>query len=180
MWSIDEHKNLKKILEYRKEGILNCVICGVYCGNKIQLFTHALEKHGVETEDYKKLRIKHRKKVNRRIHRRIFCTFCSKKCESEEEFKNHLKIFHESSKPFKCSECDAEFFLESGLKKHFSMSHTEKEKKIQCSTCFTTFRFKTELVKHLATDHDMKKHIQCPQCEKLFKLGQHLRQGYKN
>ena len=58
MWSIDKQKNLKKILEYRKEGILNCVICGVYCGNKIQLFTHALEKHGVETEDYKKLRIK--------------------------------------------------------------------------------------------------------------------------
>ena len=172
---LDEGNPFESIDDKKKQH--NCVICEAIFVQRSQLFQHALEKHNVQSEKYKQLRIKYKKKIRRR--KKYICTFCNQKCESAEEFKSHLSTFHEGSKPYKCSECDADFFLESGLKKHFAMRHKNTEKKFKCSTCFMMFRLKTELAKHNVDDHDMKKPYKCPQCENRFAFKHHLNRYVK-
>ena len=61
---LDEGNPFESIDDKKKQH--NCVICEAIFVQRSQLFQHALEKHNVQSEKYKQLRIKYKKKIRRR------------------------------------------------------------------------------------------------------------------
>jgi uncharacterized Zn-finger protein len=63
---------------------------------------------------------------------------------------------HEGKRPYKCSECDADFVHKQNMTKHIVAVH-EKRKPHLCPTCGVGFADKSNLKNHIASVHEGKK-----------------------
>ena len=63
---------------------------------------------------------------------------------------------HEGKRPYKCSECDADFAYKHQITTHIVAVH-EKRKPHLCPTCGVGFADKSNLKNHIASVHEGKK-----------------------
>ena len=78
--------------------------------------------------------------------------------------KIHVTSVHEKEKPCKCDFCEANFSLQSNLKKHIAFVH-EGKKPFKCDVCDYICSQKWILVKHVSSVHEKKKPLQCDICD---------------
>ena len=79
-----------------------------------------------------------------------------RKTHSIEIWTLTLKAVHEGKRPYKCSECDADFAYKQHMKTHIISVH-EKRKPHLCPTCGVGFADKSNLINHISAVHEGKK-----------------------
>ena len=79
-----------------------------------------------------------------------------RKTHTSEIWTLTLQAVHEGKRPYKCSECDADFAYKQHMKTHIISVH-EKRKPHLCPTCGVGFADKSNLISHIAAVHEGKK-----------------------
>ncbi|SPP80781.1 serendipity locus protein H-1 [Drosophila guanche] len=127
--------------------------------------------------------------------------------ESTEELSKHEAAGHRLRITYKCNECQRDFEMLAGLKKHLKTHRTEgrkdtwkkcpdcgkclklgsmwmhrkihsDNKKYQCDICGQKFVQKINLTHH-ARIHSSEKPYECPECQKRFQERSHLQRHQK-
>ena len=79
-----------------------------------------------------------------------------RKTHTSEIWTLNLQLVHEGKRPYKCSECDADFAYRQHMKTHIIAVH-EKRKPHLCPTCGVGFADKSNCISHIAAVHEGKK-----------------------
>ena len=83
--------------------------------------------------------------------------------QTEQRFKEHMKIEHDQKKPFKCDQCDFRSARVYGLSVHVVQKHTD-EKPWACDQCDFRTKMKQSLKVHKQTIHEEVKLFKCELC----------------
>ena len=90
------------------------------------------------------------------------CPFCEKVFTTLTSYKEHLKVKHENSTPYKCSQCHRSYGTKARLKTHQRNMH----QRIKCDECLQEICNTFILKRHKATVHGTKPTnvYQCEYC----------------
>uniref|UniRef100_A0A182LTH4 C2H2-type domain-containing protein n=1 Tax=Anopheles culicifacies TaxID=139723 RepID=A0A182LTH4_9DIPT len=90
------------------------------------------------------------------------CGLCGKSFSEKFGLRQHMRIMHADTKPFKCPECRKRFAKENSLLIHLRV-HTSN-RPFMCIVCYKTFTRATALNGHLSShSHDALKCFSCEQ-----------------
>ena len=145
----------------------NCEICGKEFGNQKGLEGHISRMHNRTDEDLcscetcgklvRKVGMKYHIESHHTPDKKIPCHFCGKKCRSESQLKQHLKI-HTQVKEL-CTICNKRF---GNLKYHNLTMHTrDEDKKYQCQDCGKGFQHELALKDHRMNVHIKSRPYEC-------------------
>lgn len=141
-----------------------CIHCHLYC---MQYHTTLLQ-HSQNCPGY----------VRSSDLDRYVCFACNFATPTAGEMKRHLSLHTGEGKPFKCTLCDYETYLNTSLESH--MRRHTREKPFSCPECDFRSRTKQGLHyhvtkgKHLVGPDIKDKPISCPQCDFRCNTRQHL------
>ena len=101
---------------------------------------------------------------------KVECDYCSETFEAKNDFKMHMKCFHEElveemQREHLCEICNKSFKSEVNLKFHFQNVHVNKETDETCEICNETFINSDILKRHIRIVHYEAK---CEFCNKNF------------
>ena len=94
--------------------------------------------------------------------------------QTEQRFKEHMKIEHDNKKPFKCEQCDFRSARVYGLSVHIVSKHTD-EKPWACDQCDFRTKLKQSLQVHKQTIHEKAKLFKCQLCSYEAKTNHQLK-----
>ncbi|XP_049428194.1 oocyte zinc finger protein XlCOF6-like isoform X2 [Epinephelus fuscoguttatus] len=103
------------------------------------------------------------------------CHLCWTQFSEKQLLEEHLKQFHQSNKPFSCTQCGKKFTHIHKLKEHKAVH--EGLKPHQCSLCDRGFLSSKGLENHMR-DHTGEKPFPCTVCGRRFKQESTLRAHY--
>lgn len=81
----------------------------------------------------------------------IICELCGKGFMDRSNLDGHINSKHMSSKPYKCSKCNASFSWISNLRRHRKKCKTTAgpQVPVQCHACKKVFKHKSSLKRHM-------------------------------
>jgi len=143
----------KRILKSHRETVhaksrLTCSVCGEQCPTQRALQRHVLSCHDGATKP------------------RVSCDECEKTFTSASTLYHHKRAIHGSGKPYKCTQCGAQFNFSHSLKLHV-LKHAGRRPH-QCQTCFKSYLTASHLKYHVDAIHSTAKHFVCNICHKSF------------
>lgn len=97
----------------------------------------------------------------------IECKHCGRRLRNAVTLQNHIRVVHDHSGKFKCSQCTLSFMWKSTLRNHVRLVH-EKERPYACQECGNAFRWKSHLREHHWVVHMGQKPFKCDKCGKTF------------
>jgi len=124
---------------------IECKVCGVYFGNKVEFIKH--------------------KKIAHKRPQSFKCEECSSEFTSKQTLKSHMQSVHEGIKKV-CSLCLKPV---ADLARHIRTQHkNEGKREFACDLCQISFRTNFSLQRHKETVHLKVKSWFCDLCEKSF------------
>ena len=94
------------------------------------------------------------------------------------DFENHMEIFHDDTKPYKCNECDKNFAYKWILIEHHRV-HTG-DRPYKCKRCDKAFKQQSHIWSHMKCAHSDDRPHQCDKCDLSFKLKGILKEHIRN
>lgn len=177
----------KNVANYkRKEKFLdffNCNICNLQFKKLSNLNRHILTHTYEKTCKICKKNFYSIKEY--RKHRRIncsgitfMCDICSEQFFDSLTFKEHKSIDHKAatSKPLKCTICNAGFCFKRNLQKHMEKYHVEGI--YYCKDCNIKFKLLLNLITHME-NHGGKTPFKCPDCDDEFSESNYFLEHYQ-
>lgn len=96
--------------------------------------------------------------------KKFVCINCPESFYSEEKLRKHCKL-HDSSRAYKCNECNKLFSKKSNLNIHLRSHTKEEDKKHSCKECGQQFTY-SYLLKQHSYKHMEQKPFPCSKCNK--------------
>ena len=126
---------------------------------------------------------KHEEKCKKTSYYLVLCPErgCDEAFEAHIQWRRHMNIVHNISKPYQCTLClpkNVRYSGRAGLKQHIENVH-EKRRDYQCRLCPKSF-FKKEYLERHQRVHDGKKPFICLHCNQGFTQKESRRQHIKN
>ena len=107
----------------------------------------------------------------------VVCDICNKIMSSMRTLVDHKRQYHtDSSKHYKCDQCDYHTFEQYRMKKHKAVH--DPSLRFACDKCDVTCSSKPNLRRHIRTVHEGIKPVSCSECGKSYEgnrsLAMHL------
>eukprot|EP00483_Globobulimina_turgida_P012094 UN12116 len=91
---------------------------------------------------------------------------CDELFEFHSDFKAHMQVTHNESRPYKCNKCDNCYPIRGTLICHIEKKH-ENKKNYECDVCHKQFYGKSDWMNHCRI-HSGEKPYECCKCHKAF------------
>ena len=177
-----KHQNINK----KDNEPFDCIGCGETISGNLKLRLHMEEEHKDSEKNFVcpkshcegKFSSKQGFEVhmNRHNGKVIICPDCGKSFFSEVNLKAHIK--EKTKKTFNCEQCPQICSSQEGLERHVQMHDIERE--FPCNECNLRFEEAYVLKRHMKLSHEILSNtLQCPLCEKSFKIKHSLHQHTK-
>lgn len=110
------------------------------------------------------------------VHNRWPCPICKIPLTCQEALDRHMKRHPmDKERPFKCSECGAQFMTMAMLRTHHLRRHTD-ERPHECPVCRKRFAELPEMRIHQKSHRTDTAPLACPECDQKFAYAKLLRQ----
>ena len=99
--------------------------------------------------------------------RNVKCEHCPQAFSSKEGLQRHIQM-HDMDREFPCYKCNLRFEEQFVLKRHIKLSHEKLSELLQCPLCEKKFKIKHSLQQHTRWVHNKEKNYGCTECSWKF------------